>query len=70
MAACAMGQALINLNYRGQPNVQFAYSMTVSCGLMVAAFWAMPRTLAMANLFLFLDSVVYMQVWSPHAPLP
>jgi len=62
MALCAMGQALVNLNYRSRPIVLFAYSATVSCGLIVAAFWGMPPKLARANLFLFLDSVVYIQV--------
>mmetsp|Transcript_28609 Transcript_28609/g.66872 ORF Transcript_28609/g.66872 Transcript_28609/m.66872 type:complete len:587 (-) Transcript_28609:74-1834(-) len=62
MAAGAFGQALVNLFFRPFPMVLLAYSVSASCVLIVAAFWAMPITLAKANLFLFLDAVVYIQI--------
>jgi len=41
---------------------QLIYSLTISVILCVAGFWALPKTLAMCNLFMFLQEVLYIQL--------
>lgn len=41
---------------------ELVYILLVSGGLCAMAFWALPRTLAKANLFMFLNSVLYVNI--------
>lgn len=62
MAFGAMGQAVVNFTMTKNPAAQLTYSLTVSVLMCSMAFWALPGILARANLFLFLDSMVYIQI--------
>ena len=62
MAVCALAQALLNLVFRNSPTVPLVFALVVSAVLCAAAFRCLPRRLALCNLFLFLDSALYIQI--------
>lgn len=66
-AAMATGSLLLALCTALLPDFRDIVSLLVSCGLVLLSFWALPRTLARCNLYLFIISVSYIDLSGPLA---
>eukprot|EP00802_Teleaulax_amphioxeia_P010046 Tamp_10071.p1 GENE.Tamp_10071~~Tamp_10071.p1 ORF type:complete len:642 (+),score=101.05 Tamp_10071:129-1928(+) len=62
MALCALGNGLIDTLFFEDHGIQMAYALTCAIGLSILAFCWLPRMLAQCNFYMFLSSMLYVNV--------
>jgi len=62
MAACALGNAVIDIVFQDEHVWQAAYAISAAFLLSCMAFLCLPRQLAMSNFYMFMASVLYINI--------
>eukprot|EP00802_Teleaulax_amphioxeia_P003947 Tamp_03950.p2 GENE.Tamp_03950~~Tamp_03950.p2 ORF type:complete len:496 (-),score=123.98 Tamp_03950:2008-3375(-) len=62
MAACALGNAVIDIVFGDEHVWQAAYAISAAFLLSCMAFLCLPRQLAMSNFYMFMASVLYINI--------
>ena len=69
MALCAIGNAIIDLVFFDEHVWQAVYALSAAVLLSIMAFLCLPRQLAMSNFYMFMASVLYINIGGAQVPL-